>query len=59
MAISIVPENDPSARNLRIEELKVERSKIEAEMSKVQGLEKIAKLRERIVSIDLEIKRLR
>ena len=56
MAISL----DPAARKLRIEELEAERRRIEAEMSPpAQPLGSLFELRERLVVINEELKRLR
>lgn len=49
---------DDAAKKRRIEELKVEREKIAADMSAVQGTGLLSARRERLVEIDEEIKRL-
>lgn len=49
---------DAATRKRRTDELKAERQKIEAEMSKVQSTKTLSVRRNRLVEIDDEIKRL-
>jgi hypothetical protein len=59
MAHPIDPENTASERKLRVHELEIKKREIQAQMREVQALTTLSQLREQLVAVEKEIKRLR